>query len=487
MTNVVISMPNQAVPVLGPNGVMNEIWWRFFLTLIQRTGGAGGIAAGDIQALVEAIQASDFLLLAPNSSTLPNSSVLAVGAGLEAASSSGTFTISLSIPVAVRDGGTSLESLPAHGVLVGNGTAAPNFAEPAAAGTVLQSGGAGLDPTFQPTVNSIAGGTGIVASSATGDVTVSLSTPVSIADGGTALSAMPSHEVLIGNGAAAPNFAAPGTVGQVLTSNGVSADPTFQSIPASVSSIIGGTGITVSSPSGNVTVSLSVPVSVADGGTGATAAGGTALDNISGFTGTGLLERTGAGTYSLIAPATFLQSANNLGDVANPSTARGNLGLGTMSVQNATAVAITGGSADGLTLGASATRPASVTTLVVNDPSTGSTSSVLLESTANAAGVNIKMTGNGATTPSKFMRVYNGLWQLLSNAGGLLMQSDDSGNVQVAGTLTTGSTVLLSTTATLNNGASTALGTLANAPAAGNPTKWVEINDNGTIRYIPAW
>lgn len=37
------------------------------------------------------------------------------------------------------------------------------------------------------------------------------------------------------------------------------------------------------------------------------------------------------------------------------------------------------------------------------------------------------------------------------------------------------------------NNAAAALGTLTNAPVAGNPTKWIPINDNGTIRNIPAW
>ena len=50
-----------------------------------------------------------------------------------------------------------------------------------------------------------------------------------------------------------------------------------------------------------------------------------------------------------------------------------------------------------------------------------------------------------------------------------------------------GSSTLLTTTAALTNGAAAATGTLTNAPAAGNPTKWVPINDNGTTRYIPAW
>ncbi|HZV21904.1 MAG TPA: hypothetical protein VE986_10210, partial [Hyphomicrobiales bacterium] len=37
------------------------------------------------------------------------------------------------------------------------------------------------------------------------------------------------------------------------------------------------------------------------------------------------------------------------------------------------------------------------------------------------------------------------------------------------------------------SGAGAATGTLTNAPTAGNPTKWIPIDDNGTTRYIPAW
>lgn len=46
---------------------------------------------------------------------------------------------------------------------------------------------------------------------------------------------------------------------------------------------------------------------------------------------------------------------------------------------------------------------------------------------------------------------------------------------------------MLNSTVSFNNGAGAATGTLTNAPAAGNPTKWIGINDNGTLRYIPAW
>ena len=53
--------------------------------------------------------------------------------------------------------------------------------------------------------------------------------------------------------------------------------------------------------------------------------------------------------------------------------------------------------------------------------------------------------------------------------------------------ITFASASLPATTTTFTDGAAAAVGTLTNAPAAGNPTKWIPIDDNGTTRYIPAW
>ena len=50
-----------------------------------------------------------------------------------------------------------------------------------------------------------------------------------------------------------------------------------------------------------------------------------------------------------------------------------------------------------------------------------------------------------------------------------------------------GGATLLVTSTTLTNGSAAATGTLTNAPVAGNPTKWISINDAGVIRKIPAW
>lgn len=48
-------------------------------------------------------------------------------------------------------------------------------------------------------------------------------------------------------------------------------------------------------------------------------------------------------------------------------------------------------------------------------------------------------------------------------------------------------TAALTSTGTFTSGAAAQVGTLTNAPAAGNPTTWIKIIDNGTTRYIPAW
>lgn len=60
-------------------------------------------------------------------------------------------------------------------------------------------------------------------------------------------------------------------------------------------------------------------------------------------------------------------------------------------------------------------------------------------------------------------------------------------SLALTGDITTGTGTLHKTSVNLTNGAGAAAGTLLNAPAAGNPTKWIPINDNGTIRYIPCW
>ena len=79
--------------------------------------------------------------------------------------------------------------------------------------------------------------------------------------------------------------------------------------------------------------------------------------------------------------------------------------------------------------------------------------------------------------------------QLNVNGGAVMVGVDPGGAnlLRVGGALTVNSATMIATKTAFTNGAAAAVGTLTNAPAAGNPTKWVPVDDNGTTRYIPAW
>jgi hypothetical protein len=72
----------------------------------------------------------------------------------------------------------------------------------------------------------------------------------------------------------------------------------------------------------------------------------------------------------------FLASANNLSDVASTSSARTNLGLGTIATQAASSVAITGGSINGTTVGATTASTGRFSTLEATGVTTVSAGTV---------------------------------------------------------------------------------------------------------------
>lgn len=69
-------------------------------------------------------------------------------------------------------------------------------------------------------------------------------------------------------------------------------------------------------------------------------------------------------------------------------------------------------------------------------------------------------------------------------AGGLQAATLTLGGVLTVPGVTTAA---LTSTGTFTSGAGAQVGTLTNAPAAGNPTTWIKIVDNGVTRFIPAW
>jgi hypothetical protein len=69
----------------------------------------------------------------------------------------------------------------------------------------------------------------------------------------------------------------------------------------------------------------------------------------------------------------------------------------------------------------------------------------------------------------------------------VVLAAADFRALEVVGGVYVSDTTMIHSTTGFANGAAAAIGTLLNAPVAGNPTKWIPLNDNGTIRYMPAW
>lgn len=110
----------------------------------------------------------------------------------------------------VAGGGTGLTSLTAHDLLVGNGTSNVTLVSPSAtSGIPLVSGGSSADPSYTTAV---------------------------VAGGGTGLATLTAHAVLLGEGTANVAFATVGTAGRVLTDTGAS-DPTFQAPTATPNTV----------------------------------------------------------------------------------------------------------------------------------------------------------------------------------------------------------------------------------------------------------
>lgn len=165
-------------------------------------------------------------------------------------------------------------------------------------------------------------------------------------------------------------------------------------------------------------------------------------------TSAGLYARINGSTVGpyIASAGSYLSIANNLSDLASASTARTNLGLGTIATQAASSVAITGGSIAG------------ITDLAVADGGTGS-------STASGARTNLGL-GTAATQNTG-----------TSGANIPLLNANNthSGNCTFSGTFThSGST------ATFNNdvvlGSSSADDITVNGTLAGNqfPSAWAE-------------
>lgn len=123
------------------------------------------------------------------------------------------------VPLLVAEGGLNLTSATDDTVPVGNGTTWQGKTLP----NCTDTGGQHINYTQSSNAFSC-GTSGAASLSATNDV----------AHGGTAVTTLAAHGVLLGNGTSPVIVTSTGTAGQVLTSNGPSADPTYQASASSL-------------------------------------------------------------------------------------------------------------------------------------------------------------------------------------------------------------------------------------------------------------
>lgn len=113
-----------------------------------------------------------------------------------------------------------------------------------------------------------------------------------------------------------------------------------------------------------------------------------------------------------------------------------------------------------------------------------------LAMTLNEKGLHIGGGVNSAATPGDLTIGRGGTSAVIyfGSSGGQYVYYDGSKYNVVGGAIAlANATYLMRNTVSWTNNSAAATGTLTNAPTAGNPTKWIAIDDNGTTRYIPAW
>lgn len=145
-----------------------------------------------------------------------------------------------------------------------------------------------------------------------------INVPVSVANGGTGLTTITAHDLLIGNGTSNPNLVAPSaTSGVPLISQGASADPTYGTVVVAG----GGTGLTTTTAYGLIAGGTTATGNFQNAGTGTSgqvyvSGGNAALGTWTNATGTGNIVKDTSPILTTPTLGVSAATSINFGDTA---------------------------------------------------------------------------------------------------------------------------------------------------------------------------
>ena len=315
---------------------------------------SGAVTNSQLANSAVTVNGTSIALGASGTITAANPNALTIGTGLTGTSYDGSAAVTIALGTSGVTPTTygSASQVPVFAVdTYGRVTSVTNTSIAIAAGAVSGlAASATTDTTNAANISSGTLPTGRLSGSYTGITGVGTltagtwnGTAIGTAYGGTGLTATPTNgQLAIGNGTgytlanltAGTNVSISNTAGGITISATPAAGGTVTSVNMTVPAFLSVSGNPITS-SGTLAVTLSgTALPVANGGTGATTLSGYLFGN---------------GTSAVTASTTI------------PSTAI--TGLGTMSTQNANAVAITGGTINGTSIGATTVSTGAFTTL----------------------------------------------------------------------------------------------------------------------------